>query len=202
MAQDAITVGLGFSDTERPDVARVFWDGLGDKMGLILGPKERGIAAMAEMMDPAFVFTARMGGRVVGMAGLKRPDGAFGQPRSDILRRHFGAFGAAWRGALGRFDKAQSDPGILVLDALCVASDIRSKGTGAALMAACRTHGREQGLGKMTIQVIEENHAARRFYAREGCVEVGTQSMGFLGYLFGIKTMMNLELELSESTGD
>ncbi|MEM6727898.1 MAG: GNAT family N-acetyltransferase [Pseudomonadota bacterium] len=194
MTSEKIVVTRGFSHAERREVADVFWDGLGDKMLRVLGPEARGIATMADAMDPDFVFTARRRGRIVGMAGLKRPDGAFGQPRFDVLARHFGVAGGAWRAALTKLDKARARPGTLVLDALCVRSSERGLGVGAALMEACRAEAAARDLEKVTIQVVAENAGARRFYAREGCVEVSEVSLGMIGYFFGISTMVNLEL--------
>lgn len=198
MAAEQIHVSRGFSDNEREAVARIFWDGIGEKMTKIIGPRKRGIAVMAQIMEPDFVFLARLDGVPIGMAGIKRPDGAFGQLKAEPLREYFGRFGGGFRAFLARFDAAHSAPGILVLDALCVLEEARSLGAGAALMQECRKEAARHKLSKITIEVASQNKAARRFYAREGCREVSTKSMGMLGPLFGVSEMVALELAAAQ----
>jgi len=55
----------------------------------------------------------------------------------------------------------------VVVEDIAVAADARGVGLGAGLLAAVRAHAGDR---ELRLSVLEANHGARRFYAREGFV--------------------------------
>jgi ribosomal protein S18 acetylase RimI-like enzyme len=70
--------------------------------------------------------------------------------------------------------------GVLSINGLAVAVDVRGQGVGSVLMAAVAAEGRRRGARKIALQVHGVNTAARRLYERHGYVVEGTHPREFL----------------------
>lgn len=70
--------------------------------------------------------------------------------------------------------------GVLSINGLAVAVDVRGQGVGSVLMAAVAGEGRRRGARKIALQVHGVNTAARRLYERHGYVVEGTHPREFL----------------------
>lgn len=52
------TISAGFTDAERNDVARLYWQAFSAKLGKILGPDARAFTLFAQIISPEFALIA------------------------------------------------------------------------------------------------------------------------------------------------
>ncbi|MGR3433935.1 MAG: GNAT family N-acetyltransferase [Shimia sp.] len=180
-----IEVQRGFAEAERAAAAALFWEGFRGKLHRLLGPDAKALGFLAAVLQPRFALTARRGGRLVGIAGIKtREGGLVGGTYAD-MRRHYGAAPALWRGALlGVLDRPLAE-GELLMDGLVVAAGARGGGIGSALLTAVEETARRDGHGRVRLDVIDTNPRARALYERRGYVQVARHGSALLRPVFG-----------------
>ena len=91
----AVTIDAGFTEAERPQVARLYWQAFGAKLGKVLGPDRRALAFLEQALTPEFALVARRDGALLGVAGFQTPQGlqrahllhapALGSPIATVL---------------------------------------------------------------------------------------------------------------------
>ena len=70
-------ISLGFTDTERAQVAAMYWAAFGVKLGAVMGPDKRALAFITDVLDPTHAICARdHAGTLLGVAGFKTHKGA------------------------------------------------------------------------------------------------------------------------------
>ena len=95
------SISPGFSDAERADVARLYWQAFSAKLGRSLGPDVRAQAFFAQIISPDFALIARSPeGKVIGVAGFKTAKGALTGGGMQDIAQHYGWLGALWKGPL------------------------------------------------------------------------------------------------------
>jgi len=66
---------------------------------------------------------------------------------------------------------------------LAVLPTARGQGIGRALLAAVEERARERGCGKLTLEVLDDNHRARTLYASFGFADYALGSPGATRFL-------------------
>ena len=192
-------ISKAFADDERPDLAELLWQGFEHKMIGLYGPKENGVAYFADSFSPERLIVARDNdGHIVGMVGLRTPDGSFAPPRKDTIDRHYPAAGANRIGSIAGLKDNVSDDDVLSMDILSVARPFRNKGLGTQLVEACCREAQRRGLAMVQIPVAEENEGARRLYARLGFEDVGVIDLGEDGEIFGLRRVVTMQRHASD----
>ena len=183
-----ITVGIPQKD--RDEVAALYWEAFGSKLGFTLGPKYQALRFIREVMRSDHGICAHDdNGRLLGIAGFKTTEGALVAGRFADLRHVYGWTSAAIRIALlGALEK-DSENARFLMDGLFVAPEARGQGVGTALLNAISEEARRRGFHEVRLDVIDSNTRARALYLREGFRPVGTQSIGWLRLFFGFRSV-------------
>lgn len=183
---EGLIVTEGFPDSDRPEIARLYWSAFGRKLGFALSPPDKAVAMLAETLAPGWSIVVRHGeGRLLGVAGYKTAQGAFTAITFEHLRAHFGLFGAFWRGTVLSLLDRKPEAGTLLMDGIFVAEHARGKGVGTLLLKAVKAKARGLGCSQVRLDVIDTNPRARQLYEREGFRAVATEDLGPLRHIFG-----------------
>ncbi len=188
----------GFPESGRDCVARLFWQAFHAKLHLLLRPEARAVSFIAGVLNPDFAMTALdRSGRVIGVAGFKTGDGALVGGGVGDLARHYGWFGALWRGLCLELLERDTEDRVLLMDGIFVDTSARGKGVGTALLRAIVAEASRRGLDSVRLDVIDTNPRARALYEREGFVAGDTHHLGPLKHLFGFDSATTLIRSLS-----
>ena len=192
-----IHISRGFSEAERGIAATLYWAAFGAKLGKLLGPQARALDFLERIMDPQFALTARTGGALVGLAGFKTTQGSLVGGQLADMSRSYGWVGTLWRAPLLAVLERDLDPGILLMDGICVSPEARGKGVGTLLLREIMAEAARRQLEQVRLDVINTNPHARRLYEREGFVAQQTQSIGPLKWVFGFGSSTTMLYEIS-----
>lgn len=182
----------GFTEAQRPEVARLFWAAFSGKLATLLGPAQKGERFICNVLEPGFAISAVDDDRLLGVAGFKTAQGGLVGGTLRDLARVYGWAGGLWRGVLLEQLERDLEPGQLLMDGIFVEERARGQGVGTALLGAVLAQARELGCREVRLDVIDTNPRARALYEREGFEARGTQPTGPLRYVFGFReaTMM------------
>lgn len=182
----SFTISNSFSDGERADVARLYWQAFSAKLGRLLGPDARALSFFSQIIDPDFALIARDAeGTVIGVAGFKTAKGSLTQGGMRDLAQHYGWLNTLWKGPLlGLLERDLADD-TLLMDGICVDASARGLGVGTALLHAIKAEAKTRNLSQVRLDVIDINPRARALYTREGFIAGPPQHIGPLRLLFG-----------------
>jgi len=197
--RDAPKISLGFEETERIQVARLYWQAFGAKLGRVMGPKARAISFFETVLDPQFALVARgADGALLGLAGFKTSEGGLVGGNFAQMTRGYGWFGAVWRGLMSSVLEREVQPGVFQMDGIFVEQSARGLGVGTALLLAIVDAARERGLAQVHLDVIDINPRARSLYERVGFRAFKTEQMGPLRWVFGFESATRMVREVAE----
>ncbi len=194
----ALTISSGFSDAERPIVARLYWQAFRGKLGPVMNPAHRACAFFETCLDPRFALVARDGtGTLLGLAGFKTAEGALTGGGVRALCRVYGLFGGLWRGLILSVLERDLASDTLLMDGIFVAREARGRGVGTALLSAIKHEAHARGLSCVRLDVIDTNPRARALYEREGFVASGTEQIGPFRHIFGFTSCTTMHFRLA-----
>lgn len=183
-----ITVARGFARAERPQVAALYWEAFGRKLGRALGPDDLALDFLESALDPQHAICARDAeGELLGVAGFKTPAGGLVAGGMRAMSRVYGRAGALWRMALLGALGGDIDNRRFLVDGLFVAPHARGQGIGSALIEALAAEGLARGYPELRLEVIDENTRARALYERHGFAAIGRHRTGILRWVFGFR---------------
>ncbi|MFY0636252.1 MAG: GNAT family N-acetyltransferase [Vannielia sp.] len=177
----------GFDEAHRDEVARLFWGAFRGKLGRILWPERKALAFIARIIQPGFAISAVEEGRLLGVAGFKTPGGGFMAGSMADMARHYGWFGAGWRGPVLELFERELVFGQLLMDGIFVAEHARGRGVGTALIGAIKAEAVARGCREVRLDVVEGNARARALYARCGFEARGEVRAGWLAPVLGFR---------------
>lgn len=178
----------GFPAAQRAEVARIYWEAFGGKLGLVMGPAPRALAYLHRVMREDHCFSAYdRSGRLIGIAGFKTPQGSFAGGSPQDMRQIYGGLGALWRGFALQLLTRDVDNERFLIDGIAVTASARGCGAGTALLQALYAEGLRRGYHQIRLEVIEGNWRAKALYQREGFAVVATERLGPLRHLFGFE---------------
>ena len=186
-------IAKGFADGERGEIAALYWQAFGPKLGRVLGPDRKALALIAPVLSPAHAYCARTPqGRLLGVAGFRSPDGALVDAGWPDMARAYGWTGALWRVAALALVGRDVDNARFLLDGIFVAATARGQGVGSRLIEALAGEARDRGYRAMRLDVIESNTRARALYERRGFEAVGVERVGALRRTLGFETAVTM----------
>ncbi|MFN7633200.1 MAG: GNAT family N-acetyltransferase [Acetobacteraceae bacterium] len=189
----------GFPERDRDEISRMYWVAFGEKLRIALSPPDRAIEMLAESLDPDYAIIARsVDGQLLGVAGYKTPAGSFMAINFECLRRHFGIFGATWRGLVLSLLVRQPAAGTLLMDGIFVTERARGQGVGKLLLSGIKRKAKEQGCSQVRLDVIDTNPRAQQLYEREGFRAVAIRNLGPLRHVFGFRRATTMMAEVSK----
>lgn len=197
-AHPGMTISIGFSDNERTQVARLYWQAFGEKLGKVLGPQTRAEPFFRKVLNPEFALVARdRSGAMLGLAGFKTAQGALVDGGFTDLAGVYGWFGAAWRGLLLGVLVRKLQSGILQMDGIFVDANARGAGVGTALLNAVFDEARARDASSVQLDVIDTNPRAKALYEKVGFVAIGKESTGPFKWVFGFSSATRMERDTS-----
>lgn len=181
-----ISVGIPHSD--KAEVAALYWEAFGPKLGFSLGPKYQALRFIGDVLRPDHGICAHDDdGRLLGIAGFKTSEAALVGGGFSDLRRVYGWTSAAVRISLLSALERDTENRRFLMDGLFVAPEARGKGVGTALLDAICDEAKRRGYDEVRLDVIDTNTRAKALYKREGFREVKTRSIGWLRIFFGFR---------------
>jgi ribosomal protein S18 acetylase RimI-like enzyme len=182
-------VEQGFETHERAQVAAMYWDAFGQKLGRVMDPSPRALQFIERVLDPTHALCARDdSGALLGVAGFKTFESALVGGTFGDLRRIYGTWGSLWRaGALTLLER-DTETQRFLMDGIFVSDTARGRGVGTALLDAICDVARTRGYAEVRLDVIDTNPRARALYERQGFVAGEVQRLGILTHVFGFES--------------
>ena len=185
----AVIVSKGFAQTERVQVATMYWEAFGQKLGRVMGPAPRAITFIESVLDPTHALCARDEvGALLGVAGFKTFEGALVGGTWRDLVRHYGWIGSTWRIGLLALLERDIENERFLMDGVFTRESARGMGVGTALLNAICDEAVQRGYKEVRLDVIDTNTRARALYERKGFVAGECQQLGPLKFIFGFKS--------------
>ncbi|MFD8599232.1 GNAT family N-acetyltransferase [Kitasatospora sp. NPDC059646] len=162
-------------------VAALYWEAFGRKLGPALGPPDRGRAFLAAHLHHDRGVVALDGtGRVVGVAGYRLAGrGLTGGSARDVLSAYGLAAGLPRLALLALLDREPAGAELL-MDGICVAAAHRGAGIGGLLLGEIAAVAAENGCTRIRLDVVDTNPRARALYTRHGFRALHTRRTSFL----------------------
>lgn len=182
-------ISQGFKDSERAQVAAMYWAAFGQKLGRVMGPEQRARDFIEGVLDPTHSLCARDdAGALLGVVGFKTFDSALVGGSWRDLVRHYGWFGSTWRiGFLALLERDTENMRFL-MDGIFVSETARGLGVGTALLDAICAEAKARGYAEVRLDVIDSNPRAQALYERERFVAGDVHKLGPLKYIFGFQS--------------
>ncbi|RKS71173.1 acetyltransferase (GNAT) family protein [Actinomadura pelletieri DSM 43383] len=193
----------GIPEGAEGQVAGLYWEAFGRKLGAALGPPEKGRAFLAAHLNhDRGIAVLDDEGRVVGVAGYNLGGRALtGGTARDVLSA-YGVFNGVLRLVpLALFTRTPAK-GELVMDGICVAAELRGSGIGGMLLREIIAIAAEHACSRIRLDVIDVNPRARALYERHGFIAVRTQQTPFLRGLMGFGAVTTMHRALSFEVTD
>ncbi|AQT74877.1 GNAT family N-acetyltransferase [Streptomyces sp. fd1-xmd] len=183
----AVAIRRGVPRGAEEQVAELYWEAFGRKLGAALGPPEHGRAFIARHLhhDRAAVALTPGGDRVVGVAGYQLGGrGLTGGGVRDVLSS-YGLFRGLPRLAVLALLERTPKPGELVMDGIAVDPAHRGAGIGSLLLTEIAAIAAEHRCSRIRLDVIDVNPRARALYERHAFTAVRTERTPYLRRLMG-----------------
>lgn len=188
-----IEVRQGLPPGQRRLAAELYWQAFGGKLDRVMGPEPRALAFLERVMRADHVLAAvDAEGRLLGLAGFKTPVGGFAGGTCADMRAVYGVWGGTWRVLMLRALQGDVDNERFLLDGICVARDLRSRGIGSALLEGICAEAVRRGYPAVRLDVIDTNWRARALYERQGFIAIRSQRIGLLRYVFGFNAAITM----------
>ncbi|MFJ4013684.1 GNAT family N-acetyltransferase [Streptomyces sp. NPDC090026] len=199
----APVVHRGVPEGQERQVAALYWEAFGRKLGPALDPPEVGREFIASHLHRDRGVTALSGGRTVAVAGYQLGGrGLTGGGVGDVLSA-YGLFrGLPRLAVLALFERTPA-PGELVMDGIAVDPAHRGMGIGGKLLREIARVAEESGCRRIRLDVIDTNPRARALYERHGFAAVHTEKTPYLRRLmgFGAVTTMHRPVGMAADGG-
>lgn len=181
----AVACRRGVPEGSEEEVAALYWEAFGRKLGPALNPPDTGRAFIAAHMNHDRGVTALVDGTVVGVAGYQLDGRALtGGNVRDVLST-YGLFrGLPRLAVLALFERTPQE-GELVMDGIAVDARHRGAGIGSLLLKQVAAVAAENRCRRIRLDVIDTNPRARALYERHGFVARHTEQTPFLRRLMG-----------------
>lgn len=184
-----IVIEHGFAEKERPQIAALYWEAFGAKLGRAMGPQAKALLFFEAALNPSHAICA-LGddGTLLGVAGFKTAEGALVGGSIGDMAQVYGWLGALWRVALLAALERDTENVRFLLDGIFVAAEARGRGVGTELLSAVAAEALRRGYMELRLDVVDGNDRARALYEREGFQAVATQSTGLMRHIFGFRS--------------
>ena len=139
-------ITTGIPEANRAEVAALYWEAFGEKLGFVLGPKYRALIFITSVLRSDHGICAHdERGRLLGVAGFKTSQGALVGGDFKDLRRVYGWVGATIRILLLAVLERDVENERFLMDGIFVAPEARGQGVGTALLDAICEEARVRG---------------------------------------------------------
>ncbi len=179
------------------EVARILYEGLGDKLGVVFGSLNTFKRFLLASINCSMGVAAVLNERVVGFAGLKTESDSWIRPRVRELLKALGPFRLTRFAVLGLPLHYGPAPSEVLIDVLAVDGRFRGRGIGTSLIRFVLDYGRGASMRRVKLYVADRNERARRLYERLGFSVSRVVSIPFpYNRIYGIRHMYEMIQEL------
>jgi ribosomal protein S18 acetylase RimI-like enzyme len=192
-----MNITKGFPDCDRPQIAALYWEAFGAKLGRTMGPAPKALRFFEAVLHPPHALCARdADGTLLGVAGFKTHQGALVGGSFRDMARVYGWIGAGWRVALLSALERDTENARFLMDGIFVEPAARGRGVGTLLLQAIADEAAARGYAEVRLDVIDSNDRARALYERRGFRAVNTHSTGVLRHIFGFRSATTMVLRV------
>ncbi|WP_095590003.1 GNAT family N-acetyltransferase [Actibacterium ureilyticum] len=178
----------GLTAAQRDAAAALFWQAFRRKLHLPMWPRHRALVFLKMQISPEHAIVALdRTGQVIGLAGYKTRQGAFVSGGLHDLHKVYGRFGGVWRGALLSVFERELEPGVMMMDGICVDASWRGHGIGSALLDAVKIRARGLNCLRIQLNVVDTNPKARALYLRQGFQVARVEDIWPLHWIYGFR---------------
>jgi GNAT superfamily N-acetyltransferase len=179
-------IETGIPEANRGEVAALYWDAFGEKLGFVMGPKYQALRFITRVLRSDHGICAFDDeGRLLGVAGYKTTEGALVGGQFRDIRKVYGWVGGSIRVLLLSVLERDTENERFLMDGIFVAEEARGQGVGTALLKAVYAEARVRGYRQVRLDVIDTNPRARALYLHEGFKEIETRQIGVMRHIFG-----------------
>ena len=191
---------MGLPASLVPQAAALYWQAFGSKLGHLLGPDQRALTFLADVIRCDHCLAAIDDQQnLLGIAGFKSVAGSFVSPSEADFRRHYGQIGGTIRAGALRLLQSEVDNERFLVDGICVDRPARNQGVGTELLHALIAEARWRGYAEVRLDVIDTNIRARALYERMGFSALRSETMGLLRLVFGFNRATTMVRDISRT---
>ena len=152
--------------------AQLYLSALGEKLVPILGEVDSALRVLTQHINLGNCQTAFCDGRLVGILGLQTQSASFWNPTLKSFITEYGLFGGLTRycGLCLLHHEMESDE--WYIDGIAVEAEMRGLGIGTKLLHHLEHSARQNGIYKITLEVINTNPRAEALYQSLGYREI------------------------------
>lgn len=192
-----VQISRGFTSTERSEVGVLYWEAFGSKLIAAFPDEETGSGLVTAGLHPEHVLVARAGSEVAGVCGFNEDGVGAVDMTWALLRTRLSPIRSLWAAIVLSILARGDQPGVLVLDGICVRRECRGLGIGSRLLSAAAVVAGERGDAHVQLSVISTNPRAEALYLRSGFEITNDAALGPLRHLFGFDRYATLRRTLS-----
>jgi ribosomal protein S18 acetylase RimI-like enzyme len=186
--------GWAVTPERRAEISRILYQAFGQKLAFLLrrGSEQEHIETLDAIMNYANGLVFAENGETTGV-GLTKARGQSTYRPEAVMRRSIGWLRAR---ILSTFiDQSINSDDVIRVDQLAVREDRRGHGIGTTILERIFEDAREQGLTRVTLDVVDSNPGARRLYESLGFREIHTRRIpGARRY--GFREVIDMEKRL------
>lgn len=192
-----IIIQKGFPNDLLPSAVDLYDVAFGAKLSIAIPNPVSRRAVLKDGFVPEFSFTALCNNQMLGIAGFKTKKGSLtGGISLGLLKEKLGYWGAIRAAIVLTLFERNSPDDQLLMDGICVSSEMRGHGIGTRLLNDLVDYARRERYRSLRLDVIDTNPSARRLYERIGFVPVKTEQFPYLKWLFGFSSVTQMEYSL------
>lgn len=182
-------ISKGFAEHERDQIAALYWEAFGSKLGRTLGPRRKALTYIARVLSKDHAICAHNDqGALLGVAGFKTAQGALVDGSTSDMASVYGWIGALGRIAVLALLERDVENARFLMDGIFVDPAARGEGVGTRLLEAISQEAADRGYVEVRLDVIDGNERAKALYERQGFEAISTQSTGLARHIFGFRT--------------
>lgn len=148
--------------------ARLVYAAFREKLMPILGNDASAIAPIESSLNPRSCLCAVENGELLGVLALRTASAGFLNPSLNDLQARYGFWAGAIKAMQLSLLEHSPEPKELYIEAIAVADRARGKGIGTQLVEEAIAFASQQGLERVTLQVVDTNPRALKLYERLG----------------------------------
>lgn len=182
----------------RQQATRLYLASLHEKLMPVFNSQEKALEILASSMNPNSCHVAVAEGQLVGILGIQTHYSGFINPDTSTMIEAYGVCGGFYRIAILTLLHHATGEHEIYIDGIAVCPEKRGQGIGSRLLHLLQEEAAEQGMERLSLEVISSNAGAKALYHRLGFVEVKTESFWPLNVLvkfpFHSTTLMTKEI--------
>ncbi len=195
----AIELRIGIHEHHRQAAAVLYYDAFRGLLAPVLGDADRALPLLGEALDLRCALAATRGRELVGICGMQHGGRHFVALKAGPLLRTFGILDGLRRIAVGGLLDHQAGHGELIIDGIAVLANARGRGIGESLLGELERFASNHGLGTLRLDVVSDNHSARRLYHRCGFIDGPTSTSWLRRRAFGITSVTTMSKSIAST---